>query len=316
MVHLMFAATLKAPARIEVYTDGGCKPNPGPGGWGAVIRFGDNEWLLSGNAVQTTNNQMEMQAAAAALGLLQSLFGRCTMELYTDSEYLRQGITAWIDAWERNGWQTKAKRPVKNQALWQTLHRLTQSHTVTWRWLKGHAGHTHNERADRLATRARVALCTPTPPPSRTPTASPPEVEIYVKASYISSKQTGGWGVVLCKGDHSRPLNKQAKGVSANALFIRGAAEGLWALTRPCSVVVISDANYLIQGASQWIKGWLNRDWRTRDGKPVANRGEWEALLVAMRPHRVSWRLGQINELPNLAKAGELAAAAAGGTSV
>jgi len=308
---------LEPPARVEVYTDGGCKPNPGPGGWGAVVRFDGREWLLSGNNPQTTNNQMELQAAVAALGLLESLFGRCTLELYTDSEYLRQGITDWIERWERNGWRTKGGEAVKNQTLWQMLRQLAQVHDVTWHWLKGHAGHTHNERADRLATRARAALHPPTPPRSHPPTARPPEVEICVKASYLQSQNIGGWGVTLRKSEHTRTLSKQEPGMSANALLIRGAAEGLWALKRPCSVVIISDADYLIRGASQWIKGWLARDWQTKDGKPVANRGEWEALLAAMRPHRASWQLGQVDEWPDLALAAELAAAAAGagGTS-
>ncbi len=303
---------LQTPDRVEVYTDGGCRPNPGPGGWGAIARLGDREWTLSGNDPQSTNNQMEMQAALSVLGLLESLFGRCSVDLYTDSEYLRQGITEWIGKWERNGWQTRGREPVKNRELWQVLDRMTRSHSVTWHWVQGHAGHPLNERADRLATRAREAL---RPAAAAAAKAShgafAPEVEICVKASYLQSQKAGGWAVVLRTGEHQRTLSQQEAG-TANALLIRGAAEGLWALTRPCSVAIYSDADYLIRGASQWIKGWQSRGWTTRDGKPVANRAEWEALLAAMQPHRVIWQIGRVDEMPDLAAAGELAAAAAG----
>ena len=293
--------------KVQVYTDGGCKPNPGPGGWGAIIRFDDHEWLLSGNAPETTNNQMEMQAAVIALATLDSLLGRCTVDLYTDSEYLRQGITSWVEAWARNGWQTKGREPVKNEALWRSLHTFTQRHHVAWHWLKGHAGHVGNERADRLATRAREALESPALPSHTLPGSKLPEVQIFVKASYSSSEKVGGWGVILRKGDQARTLDQRETGMSVNAMLIRAAAHALEALTRPCSAIVYSDADYLIRGASQWIKGWLSRGWETRDGKPVANRTEWESLLIAMKPHRVTWQPGSMDEMADLAEAARLA---------
>jgi ribonuclease HI len=298
---------------VRVYTDGGCKPNPGPGGWGAIIRFDRHEWLLSGNDPHSTNNRMEMQAAVAALGLLGSLLGRCRVELYTDSEYLRQGITDWIEGWAQNGWQTQKGDAVKNKRLWQTLHRLTQRHTIAWHWLKGHAGHLHNERADRLATQARAGLHTPSPHVAKPPGVKGPEVEVFVKASYHQAQGTGGWGVVLRSEDHVRTISGQEKGMSANAMLIRAAAEGLSALTRPCSVTVYSDADYLIRGASQWIKGWLARGWQTRDGSPVANRAQWESLIEAAGSHSVSWQLRHPDDVAELAQAGELAAEAAAG---
>ena len=293
--------------KVQIYTDGGCKPNPGPGGWGAIIRFDDREWLLSGNAPQTTNNQMEMQAAVVALASLDSLLGRCTVDLYTDSEYLRQGITSWVEAWAHNGWQTKGGEPVKNEVLWRSLHQFTQRHHVTWHWLKGHAGDSGNERADRLATQARRALDSPTLPSHTLPEGQLPEVQIFVKASYSSSEKAGGWGVILRKGEQARTLDQRETGMSVNAMLIRAAAHALRALTRPCSVVVYSDADYLIRGASQWIKGWLARGWETRDGKPVANRTEWESLLKATKPHRVTWQSGSMDEMTDLTEAARLA---------
>jgi ribonuclease HI len=133
---------------IEIFTDGACSGNPGPGGWGAVLRFQGREKELSGGHPETTNNQMELQAAIEALKALKE---PCSIELYTDSQYLRQGITLWIHNWKRNGWKTSDKKPVKNQALWEELDGLVKMHAINWHWLKGHAGHPENERCDELA---------------------------------------------------------------------------------------------------------------------------------------------------------------------
>ena len=133
---------------IEIITDGACSGNPGPGGWGAVLRFKGREKELSGGHPETTNNQMELQAAIEALKALKE---PCSIELYTDSQYLRQGITLWIHNWKRNGWKTSDKKPVKNQALWEELDGLVKMHAINWHWLKGHAGHPENERCDELA---------------------------------------------------------------------------------------------------------------------------------------------------------------------
>ncbi|MBN1178151.1 MAG: ribonuclease HI [Anaerolineae bacterium] len=302
------------PPRVEVYTDGGCDPNPGPGGWGAIIRWGDREWVLSGNDPDTTNNRMELHAAAAALALLEGLLGRCQVDLYTDSQYTRQGITEWIDGWIRRGWQTRDKSPVKNQDLWRVLHRLAQAHDVTWHWLEGHAGHPLNERADWLATEARRALSRGpgAPDARRRVDGDLPSVEICVKASGGGSGKPGGWGAVLRMGEHTRTLSGAGAAATVNAMLVRGAAKALDALTKPCRVALYSDAEYLIKGASAWVKGWQARGWRTRDDKPVANREEWEALLEAARPHQVTWLMAQGDAVPaDLSQAGELAAEAA-----
>jgi ribonuclease HI len=297
---------------VKVYTDGGCDPNPGPGGWGAIIRWSDREWILRGNDADTTNNRMELHAAAAALAMLEGLLGRCQVDLYTDSEYLRQGITEWIDDWIGRGWRTKSRQPVKNQDLWRVLHRLTQAHDVTWHWLEGHAGHPLNERADRLATQAREALQRATArAEARQEAVEGPEVEIAVKAAARGSDGPAGWGAVLRMADHVKTLSDAAPSTTANAMLIRGATAALRALNRPCRVVVISDADYLIKGASQWVKGWQARGWQTRSGRPVANRAAWEGLLEAAAPHQVTWIQASGAEAPaDLARAGELAAEA------
>ena len=134
--------------QVRAFTDGACSGNPGPGGWGAVLQFGDYERELHGGAKDTTNNRMELTAAIEAL---KALGEPCQISLTTDSTYVKDGITQWLDNWKRNGWKTSAKKPVKNQDLWQALDLESARHEIDWCWVKGHSGHPENERADRLA---------------------------------------------------------------------------------------------------------------------------------------------------------------------
>ena len=142
---------------VEVFTDGGCRGNPGPGGWGAVLRFGGHERELRGSEENTTNNRMELLAAISAL---EAMTEPCKVVLTTDSTYVKDGITRWIRNWKANGWKTAAKKPVKNKDLWERLDAECLRHQVDWRWVKGHAGHPENERADRLANLAMDELGT------------------------------------------------------------------------------------------------------------------------------------------------------------
>jgi ribonuclease HI len=137
-----------AKPQVTIYTDGACSGNPGPGGWGAVLISGPHRKEICGGEAQTTNNRMELAAAIAALDALKK---PSRVDLHSDSEYLRNGISVWIDGWKRNGWRTSAKQPVKNVELWQRLDAARQRHEVDWHWVRGHAGHTENERADELA---------------------------------------------------------------------------------------------------------------------------------------------------------------------
>lgn len=136
---------------VDIYTDGACQGNPGPGGWGALLRYGQHEReLYGGLADETTNNRMELTAPAEAL---ESLKRPCGVRLYTDSTYVKNGITSWVPRWKRNGWVTSARQPVKNVDLWQRLDEAMARHQVEWLWVKGHSGHPENERADALAAR-------------------------------------------------------------------------------------------------------------------------------------------------------------------
>ncbi len=133
---------------VVIHTDGACSGNPGPGGWGAILRYGGHEKELKGGEALTTNNRMELTAAIMAL---EALTRPATIELHTDSQYLRDGISKWIHGWKRNGWKTSDKKPVKNAELWRRLDAALERHQVSWHWVKGHAGHDDNERADELA---------------------------------------------------------------------------------------------------------------------------------------------------------------------
>lgn len=140
---------------VEIFTDGACSGNPGPGGWGAVLRYGNVERELSGGESTTTNNRMELTAAIASL---EALKRPCRVTLYTDSTYLRDGITKWLSSWKSRGWKTAAREPVKNIDLWQRLEAAASEHEIDWHWVRGHAGHPENERADALARAATTAM--------------------------------------------------------------------------------------------------------------------------------------------------------------
>lgn len=140
--------------KIEIFTDGACKGNPGPGGWGALLRKGAHEKELSGSAADTTNNRMEMTAVIHAL---EALIEPCEIDLYSDSKYVLDGMTRWIDGWQKRGWVTTSKKPVRNADLWHRLLDASAQHEIHWNWVKGHAGHAENERVDHLAREAAEA---------------------------------------------------------------------------------------------------------------------------------------------------------------
>lgn len=151
----MLETTRTQSETVTIHTDGGCQHNPGPGGWAAVLRYGSHVRELSGGVAATTNNRMELQAAIAALTALRR---PARVALFTDSAYLRNGITQWIKGWKAKGWRTKARNPVKNEDLWRQLDELAARHDIEWHWLKGHAGHADNERCDELATAEMAKL--------------------------------------------------------------------------------------------------------------------------------------------------------------
>ncbi|MEC3977289.1 ribonuclease HI [Amycolatopsis sp. H20-H5] len=171
----------EAEQTVVIHTDGACLGNPGPGGWGAVLRYGDHEkTLCGGEAGETTNNRMELTAPARALD---SLKRPSVVRLYTDSTYVRNGITKWVAGWKKNGWRTAAKQPVKNVDLWQQLEAAVSRHEVEWHWIKGHAGHADNELADRLAAKgleeAQLAASESGQAPVRRARETPPVASLF-----------------------------------------------------------------------------------------------------------------------------------------
>jgi ribonuclease HI len=284
---------------VTIYTDGGCRPNPGPGGWGAVLLFpGRDPVELSGGKQEATNNRMELVAAIEALA---SLDGPHQVEMVTDSTYLRQGITEWLPKWRANGWKTSDKKRVKNRDLWEELSQILESHDVRWRWTRGHAGDRWNEAADRLASAAI--------PRAPLPIDDPKAVHLFTAVAFSGKQKAGAWGAVLRYAGDERGLSGRVAGASANRMHLQSAVSGLEALKRPVRVHLYTVSDYLKDGATQWVAGWKERGWKTREGKPVSHRDLWRRLDAIAGRHRVSWHVVDKNQLPeDMAYAKQLAA--------
>ena len=268
--------------KVTIYTDGGSDPNPGVGGWAAILRAGHREKVLTGNASSTTNNRMELQAALAAL---QSLTQPAQVDFHTDSEYLRKGITEWVQKWEEDGWKRKGK-PVKNADLWQKLLKVAQQHEIEWHWVKGHSGHPFNERVDRLARTARLAL-------SSQQVLSPELPRLFVRGSCKGNPGPGGWGAVLERGDETEQMSGSSPQSTNNRMELIAVMEGLRLLPPGGGVNVVTTSDYLFMGATKWIHGWRRREWTKRDGKPVSNLDLWKALDRLMGQYEIHWISGK-----------------------
>ncbi len=270
---------------VVIYTDGACDPNPGPGGWAAILRFGPHEKVISGSNPDTTNNRMELQAALSALRALKR---PCHVTLHTDSEYVRQGITEWLPNWRRQGWRTGDRRPVQNQDLWQALASAAERHHVEWRWVRGHAGDPLNERVDRLA---RAAI--PRGPPSDLSEQERIEnvVLLYTRASCLGSSGPGGWAVVKRRGDEISSKSGSVAEATANEMELLAAIKGLQSLQEPELVHLYTVSQYLQQGITRWVAGWQARGWQTKQGQPVRHKTLWLNLLETINDHQVEWIL-------------------------
>jgi ribonuclease HI len=315
--------------RIIIHTDGGCRPNPGPGGWGAVVEGPDGRLELSGSEADSTNNRMELTAAVRAL---EALPAGSEVDLVTDSTYVEQGITRWLAGWRRRGWLTAAKEPVKNRDLWQALDEAARRHRVRWLWTRGHSGHTGNERAHELAAAAIPRL--PAPAAARRPTsgagsaaggdaatgpaagvapgAAPEDlVEVFLGVAWSATRRQGAWGAVLRWGEVERELSGPVEGSSANAAHVAGAAQALAAIRRPVPVRVVTVSDYLRDGAVRWLPAWRSRGWRTREGQPVASREWWQRLEPHLARLQVDWQVPDGDPPPvEVGRARELARAA------
>lgn len=253
---------------LTIYTDGSCSPNPGPGGWGAVIiPEKGKKRELSGRVADTTNNRMELQAPLEAL---RSLPASCRVAIYTDSTYVQKGITSWIDGWRRRGWLTLDKEPVKNRDLWEALDLELKRYQVEWFWVKGHIGHPDNERADVLAVaaRGRVAL----------PLMDETAIHIFMGITWKQKTKVGSWSAVLRYRQHMKVIGGVVQDSSANRIHISSASCALTSIKRRLPIRLYTTSGYLKDGASGWLKSWAANGWLTRAGTDVSNRDEWQKL--------------------------------------
>lgn len=286
--------------KVVIYSDGGSDPNPGIGGWAAILRSGEHEKVLTGNDPQATNNRMELTAAIRAL---QSLKRPCEIEFYTDSEYVRRGITEWIEKWAAKGWRSQTGKAVQNVDLWQVLWPLVQRHTINWHWVKGHAGNEMNERVDRLARQARLEITPQTAVGDDVP-------KLYLRASCKGNPGPGGWGVVLEQDGETTQFSGAESSSTNNRMELMAALEGLLQLLPGSSVQVFTASDYVFQGVTQWIHGWRQRNWVKRDDKPVANADLWQALDQLQSNYAVRWINAKGQEIEEMKVAGKLAAEA------
>lgn len=244
------------------------------------MQAGGREKVLTGNDPEATNNRMELTAALRAL---QALTRPSDVDLYTDSEYLRRGVTEWLAGWEANGWRAKrGNRPIRNVDLWRPLAEQVRRHTIEWHWVKGHAGDAMNERVDQLAREARLAIT-----PRQLVDDNAPRLTLGV--SYRHKARVGGWAVVKDDGDERQTLAGVETGTSSNRLELRAAINALTLLPYGSAAFLFTSNDYLFQGATQWIHGWRKREWVKRDGKPVANADLWQLLDAALQTYQIHW---------------------------
>ncbi len=275
---------------ITIYTDGACNPNPGPGGWAAILlRPNAMPQELTGAAEQTTNNQMEMQAVLSAL---KSLPNPHLITLYTDSKYLKQGLTEWLPIWQKRNWQTTGKQAVKNQDLWRALASEIQRHKIDWRWVKGHAGNEWNERADKLATSQL--------PEVTLPLDDETAIHIFAAASYLGKQKSGGWGIVMRYQEHLKTLSGHEANTSANRMHLLAALNGVQAIKKSLPIHFYTGSDYVRDGVTKWVKSWQRQNWQTKSGKAVSHRELWEELTTLTANYRIQWHLATKQHQPDL----------------
>jgi len=299
---------------VQIYSDGGCAPNPGPGGWGAVLIAGLRTREISGADPDTTNNRMEITAAISALRLLKQ---PCDVTVFTDSQYLRKGITQWMDGWLANGWKKANGRPVENADLWRELLQAAEPHRVTWEWIRGHRGNPLNERADQLAREARQRLESGQAVPTAVTTQSTalPEVALYTQGCALGNPGPGGYAAVIVDAQgREQPIFGAWPMATSNVMELWAAVAGLQALRQVSHVTVYSTSKYLIDGAARWLAQWERRGWRTADGQPVRNQEIWAELSHVLGDHDVTWaHLENANRNTHYRQAVKLARQAAEG---
>ena len=271
---------------LVIYTDGGASPNPGPGGWGAVIlEPGGRPRELSGGARKTTNNRMELQAAISALA---DLTEPSAVELYTDSQYMRQGITSWLPRWRARNWRRRDGGAVRNVDLWRRLEGLNKRHRVRWHWVKGHAGNEWNERVDSLASAEIAARGDGAAAGAGSEVEIPPgSARIFLKVRCVGGR--GAWAAEVETPDGSARRTGRASGTTPNRLELACALDLLAALPEGQPAAVYTGSDYVRRGASLWLHAWKRNRWRTKGGGQVKNAELWRRLDRQLGDRRVVW---------------------------
>ena len=291
--------------RVVIYTDGGADPNPGIGGWAAVLIHEPTKETkeISGGEASTTNNRMELTAALEAL---RSLKGACEVELFTDSTYLRQGITRWVRGWRAAGWRRRDGQPVKNVDLWRSLDAAAEVHEIRWQWVKGHAGHRYNERADELASAEIESRRLQGVSEALAPSSSGDDRtgNLFLK---VTRSASGSAWAALIRDEHGEETELAQRGgdgtvnqvelQAACALLDRTEAGSRWRF--------FTTSEYLRKGAVEWLQAWKQNQWRTREGAQVKNAELWLELESRLLDRVVTFpvvKKGEVVELDLLTK--------------
>lgn len=296
--------------RITIFTDGGADPNPGIGGWAAILvdeASGKHE-EMSGGESATTNNRMELTAAIEAL---MSLEAQCEIDLYTDSTYLRQGVTRWLPGWREAGWRRKDGAWVKNVDLWQRLDDATKRHRIRWQWVKGHAGNKLNERADVLATAEIARRKGASDRNQARPAQALPEVpwkggQIFLQ---VTRSPTGSaWAALIrdANGDEELVTRRGGEG-SAQRIALEAACDLLAKISSHVRWQLLTSSDYLRRGVEEWMLRWKENGWSTADGSPVKNADLWQVLEARLRDVQVLFPAVQKGDCPELARLTKLA---------
>ncbi len=266
--------------KVTIYTDGGAEPNPGPGGWGAVLLFEKDGTIhqkdLKGGALQTTNNKMELTAALEALKTLKQ---RYSIDLFTDSEYLKKGISEWMENWKKTNFKNGK---ILNSDLWRLLDEEVARHEIRWHWVKGHASSQYNERADTLATMGRAEILGK---PVSADLLNPRRV--FLAASI--SAGIGFWAALLEKDSEQTALSGQEPSTTNNRLVLLAAIAALEAVAENEPVQLSTSSDYLREGINVWVKNWKRNGWLTQEGNEVKNRDLWQKLDHLVQTRTIKW---------------------------
>lgn len=291
-----------ARPNILIYADGGAKPNPnGEGGWAALTICDGQIEEMSGAESDTSNSRMKLMAAYMAL---ESLEDASKVELHIDSPYVKNGVTRWMAKWIENGWRMTKGQPVQNQDLWEGMYEMIETHEIRWHWTKDkdYTPNIYAMRVEELVTAAREHFTAP-PMVALTAEGVPKvDVSIYVMSSF----RRGSWGAVVVTPSGAEELQGYEANSTGNQAILIACAKMLESLSAPHSIAIYSSNEYLINGMSKWLRGWIKNNWNTASGEPVKNQEQWRRLLAITQSHRVTWIYSLDFENPYLRSANNL----------